>query len=54
MTDREVLKEAGKLTAELAKECAQTEFEKYRIIQDRLFQSEPDVFLLGGDKLRVI
>lgn len=33
-----VLKDAGEVTAEYAKEYAETEFEKYRIIQDRLFR----------------
>ena len=44
--DREVLQEAGKITAEIAKEKAETEFEKYRIIQDRLFVSDFDKYLL--------
>ena len=34
--DREVLQDAGKITAEIAKAKAETEFEKYRVIQDRL------------------
>ena len=38
----EVLQTAGQVTAEQAKEHAETEFEKYRIIQDRLFQSDFD------------
>lgn len=41
-TDREVLQDAGSITAEYAKEYAESEFEKYRIIQDRLFQSDFD------------
>jgi hypothetical protein len=45
MTDREILKDAGKITHELAKEFAETEFEKYRIVQDRLFQSDFDKFI---------
>ena len=40
--DREILQNAGKVTAELAKAHAETEFEKYRIVQDRLFQSDFD------------
>ena len=44
--DREVLLDAGKITAEIAKEKAETEFEKYRIIQDRLFVSDFDKYLL--------
>ena len=41
----EVLHNTGKVTAEEAKEHAETEFEKYRIVQDRLFQSDFDKFL---------
>ena len=41
----EVLQSPGKVTAEEAKEHAETEFEKYRILQDRLFQSDFDKFL---------
>ena len=42
MTDREILQDAGKVSAEIAKAHAETEFEKYRIIQDRLYQSDFD------------
>ncbi len=41
-TDREVLQDAGKVTAEIAREHAESEFEKYRIVQDRLFESDFD------------
>ena len=41
-----LLNDAGKVTAEIAKLHAETEFEKYRIIQDRLFMSDYDKFLL--------
>jgi len=41
----EVLQSSGKVTAEEAKEHAETEFEKYRIIQDRLFKSDFDRYL---------
>lgn len=44
--DREVLNDAGKITAEIAKTKAETEFEKYRIIQDQLFVSDFDKYLL--------
>jgi hypothetical protein len=44
--DLEVLKDAGKITAEIAKTKAETEFEKYRVIQDRLFMSDYDKYLL--------
>ena len=40
-----VLQTTGEVTAEQAKEHAETEFEKYRIIQDRLFQSDFDKFM---------
>ena len=45
--DREILQDAGKVTAELAKTHAETEFEKYRIIQDRLFVSDFDAELMN-------
>ncbi|MFQ3224014.1 MAG: hypothetical protein ACI8Z5_000256 [Lentimonas sp.] len=41
-TDREVLQDAGKVTAEIAKAHAESEFEQYRIVQDRLFESDFD------------
>jgi hypothetical protein len=44
-TDREVLQDAGKVTAEIAKAHAESEFEKYRIVQDRLFESDFDRLL---------
>ena len=43
--DREVLQDAGKITAEIAHTHALAEFEKYRIVQDRLFQSDFDKFI---------
>ncbi|MFV0289478.1 MAG: virulence RhuM family protein [Mangrovibacterium sp.] len=50
--DSEILKDNGKITAEIAKIAAETEFEKYRIVQDRLYESDFDSFLLsknGGE-----
>ena len=44
--DREVLQDAGKITAEIAKSKAETEYEKYRVVQDRLFMSDYDRYLL--------
>ena len=41
-TDREVLQDVGKVTAEIARTHAESEFEKYRIVQDRLFESDFD------------
>ena len=49
--DHDVLKDNGKISAEMAKLHAETEFEKYRIIQDRLFESDFDRFLLSEPKL---
>lgn len=43
-TDNAVLQDAGKITDEFAKTFAESEFEKYRIVQDRLFQSDFDRF----------
>ena len=41
-TDREILQDAGKVTAEIAQAHAESEFEKYRSVQDRLFESDFD------------
>lgn len=41
-TDRGLLKDAGKVTAQFAKNFAEAEFEKYRLVQDRLFESDFD------------
>jgi hypothetical protein len=41
-TDREVLQDAGKVTAEIAQAHAESEFEKYRGLQDRNFESDFD------------
>jgi hypothetical protein len=43
--EREILQDAGKVTAELAKAHAESEFEKYRIVQDRLYESDFDQML---------
>lgn len=48
VTDREVLQDAGKVTAVIAKAHAESEFEKYRVIQDRLFESDFDRLLKQG------
>lgn len=50
--EREILKDGGKISVQLAKVKAETEFEKYRIIQDRLFESDFDkeVKLLTEDE----
>jgi len=46
-TDRQVLQDAGQVTAEIARAHAESEFEKYRIVQDRLYQSDFDRLLAG-------
>ncbi|MCF6235549.1 MAG: virulence RhuM family protein [Gammaproteobacteria bacterium] len=43
--ERDILQDAGKVTAEIAKAFAESEFEKYRIVQDRLFKSDFDRLL---------
>ena len=43
--DKEILNDAGKVSAALAKEHAESEFEKYRITQDKLYKSDFDKFL---------
>jgi hypothetical protein len=40
--EREILKNAGKISQEIAKNHAESEFEKYRIVQDELFKSDFD------------
>ena len=46
-TDRAILQDAGKVTAEIAKAHAESEFEKYRIVQDRLYLSDFDKQILA-------
>lgn len=41
----EILNNSGKVTAEIAKAFVESEFEKYRIVQDRLFESDFDRLL---------
>lgn len=40
--EREILQNAGKISAKIAKDHAESEFEKYRVVQDRLFESDFD------------
>jgi hypothetical protein len=46
MFDYGILQDAGKVSAEIAKLHAETEFEKYRVVQDRLFMSDFDKYML--------
>ena len=48
-TDRDILNDAGKVTAEIAKAHAESEFEKYRVIQDNLFESDFDRLIEGAE-----
>jgi hypothetical protein len=41
-TKRDILQHSGKVSADIAKAHAESEFEKYRIVQDRLFESDFD------------
>lgn len=43
--ERDILRDSGKITAKIAKDHAESEFEKYRIVQDRLFDSDFDKIL---------
>ncbi len=52
--DYGLLNDAGRVTAEIAKLHAETEFEKYRIVQDRLFESDFDRFLALEEKTAAI
>lgn len=45
LIDREILQDADKVFAELAKAHVESEFEKYRVIQDKLYESDFDRFL---------
>jgi hypothetical protein len=48
--DREILHDAGKITKKIADEKALSEFEKYRVVQDRLFMSDFDRLILDVKK----
>lgn len=48
-TDRHVLQDAGKASAEIAKTHAESEFEKYRIVQDRLYESDFDRLIKSSE-----
>lgn len=50
--DHEVLKDNGKISAEMAKLHAETEFEKYRIIQDEIYVSDFDELLLKSREIK--
>ena len=49
--DRDILKDAGKISHEIARDKALTEFEKYRIKQDKLYKSDFDLLLEDSIKM---
>ncbi len=50
--EHEILTDGGRVTHEIAKSFAESEFEKYRIIQDRLYESDFDRFMLLEQKAK--
>jgi len=50
--EREILKKSGKVTNKKAKELAESEFEKYRLIQDKLFESDFDELINKAKKIK--
>ena len=51
--DHEILQDNGKISAEMAKIHAETEFEKYRIVQDQIYISDFDELLLKSNELKL-
>jgi len=49
--EQELLRDAGRVTAEIAKCFAESEFEKYRVIQDKLYESDFDRMIKEKDAL---
>jgi len=52
MFEYNLLSDAGRVSAEIAKLHAETEFEKYRIVQDKLFLSDFDKYMLEIEKTK--
>ncbi len=50
--DHEILQDNGKISAEMAKLHAETEFEKYRIVQDRIYISDFDQLMIDSKKIK--
>lgn len=48
--DRDILMDAGKISMEIAKDHAESEYEKYRVIQDRLYESDFDKLIMDAKK----
>lgn len=51
-TDRDILNNAGKISMEIATEHALTQFEKYRVIQDKLYKNDFDKMLEETNKIK--
>lgn len=49
LSQKDILANAGTISAEIAKQHAEAEFEKYRVKQDQIFESDFDRFLLEGE-----
>ena len=54
LTDREILQDAGKISHKIACDKAESEFEKYRIIQDQIYISDFDKYINELEKLDAI
>ena len=52
LDERDILKDAGRISAEMAKDHAETEFEKYRVVQDQLFESDFDRLLVESEEVK--
>ncbi|WP_432432019.1 RhuM family protein [Bartonella tribocorum] len=50
LDDRNILQNSGTITAKIVKDHAETEFEKYRIVQDKLFESDFDKAIKALEK----
>ena len=48
--DRDILTDAGKISMEIAKDHAESEYEKYRVIQDQLYESDFDRLVMESKK----
>ena len=51
-TEHEILTNAGKISMEVAKAHAETEWEKYRVVQDQIYRSDFDLFLQNVKELK--
>ena len=50
--DRSILQGAGKVSADLAKQLAETEFEKFKVLDDARFESDFDKMYLGLNRIK--